>query len=111
MFSPPFSPRELGYGAPFLHFYFLTALAAGYIVGFLVLVFGHEPDRKIPKAPTALSSSGRLLAGLAAITPFVAAAALAIRSYPTIGAQNRPTHPRPRRHAGQPATRPQDPRQ
>lgn len=90
MFDPPFSPRELGFGAPFLHFYFLSALAIGYLVGYLMLVFGHEPDRKIPTPPTALSGVGRLMAGLAAIAPFVACAGLAIRSFPTINAQNGP---------------------
>lgn len=90
MFDPPFSPRALGFGAPFLHFYFLTALAIGYLVGYLILVFGHEPDRKIPTPPGGLASVGKVVAGLAAIAPFAAAAALAVRSLPTINSQNGP---------------------
>ncbi|MEO5803507.1 MAG: tetratricopeptide repeat protein [Verrucomicrobiota bacterium] len=43
-FDLPFSPKELGYELmPLLTFYYLTALAVGYFVGYGLLVFGREP--------------------------------------------------------------------
>jgi tetratricopeptide (TPR) repeat protein len=38
-FDPPFSPRHLGYGIPFLTFYYLGALSTGYFAGYFLLVF------------------------------------------------------------------------
>lgn len=43
-FDSPFSPRHLGFGLPFLTFYYLGALAAGYYSGYFLLVFGKEPS-------------------------------------------------------------------
>lgn len=40
LFDPPFSPRVLGYGFPFLLHYLLSALAIGYFSGYFLLVFG-----------------------------------------------------------------------
>ncbi|MGH7951452.1 MAG: tetratricopeptide repeat protein [Limisphaerales bacterium] len=39
-FDPPFSPRNLGFGIPFLTFYYLGALSIGYFSGYFLLVFG-----------------------------------------------------------------------
>ena len=39
-FDPALSPRHLGFGMPFLTFYYLAALAIGYFCGYLLLVFG-----------------------------------------------------------------------
>ena len=44
-FDPPFSPRHLGLGLPFLKlplltFYYLAALGIGYFCGYFLLVFG-----------------------------------------------------------------------
>ena len=41
-FNPVFSPRALGYGLPFLPFYYLGALCVGYFSGYLLLIFGEE---------------------------------------------------------------------
>ncbi|HEX3856907.1 MAG TPA: tetratricopeptide repeat protein [Verrucomicrobiae bacterium] len=41
-FDPPFSPRHLGLGLPFLTFYYLAALGVGYFCGYFLLVFGKE---------------------------------------------------------------------
>lgn len=91
MFDPPFSPREIGLGLPFLHFYFLSALAVGYCSGYAMLVFGQEPDRKAPRPPgSSLVALGKLLAGLSVIAPIAAAGMLAVRSAPTVQAQNGP---------------------
>ncbi|HYE32837.1 MAG TPA: tetratricopeptide repeat protein [Methylomirabilota bacterium] len=51
-----FSPRELGFGLPFLSFYYLGALALGYYAGFLLLV--HRPA---PKKGPKRSSAGEAL--------------------------------------------------
>ena len=42
-FDPPFSPRHLGLGLPFLTFYYLGALSVGYYCGYFLLVFGRKP--------------------------------------------------------------------
>jgi tetratricopeptide (TPR) repeat protein len=41
-----FSPRALGFGLPFLTYYYLGALAIGYYSGYALLVFGHTVNRK-----------------------------------------------------------------
>jgi tetratricopeptide (TPR) repeat protein len=41
-FDPPFSPRHLGLGLPFLTFYYLAALGIGYFCGYFLLVFGKQ---------------------------------------------------------------------
>jgi tetratricopeptide (TPR) repeat protein len=41
-FDPPFSPRHLGHGLPFLTFYYLAALGIGYFCGYFLLVFGKQ---------------------------------------------------------------------
>jgi tetratricopeptide (TPR) repeat protein len=38
-FDPKFSPRSLGYGLPFLTFYYLGALSIGYFSGYFLLLF------------------------------------------------------------------------
>lgn len=91
MFDPPFSPREIGLGLPFLHFYFLSALVVGYASGYALLVFGQEPDRKAPRPPGGLIPPlQRALAGFCIIAPVAAAAVLAVRSMPTVQAENGP---------------------
>ena len=42
-FDPAFSPRHLGLGLPFLTFYYLGALSAGYFTSYFLLVFGKPP--------------------------------------------------------------------
>ncbi|HEY6166809.1 MAG TPA: DUF2723 domain-containing protein, partial [Verrucomicrobiae bacterium] len=44
-FDPKFSPRKLGYGLPFLPFYFLGALSAGYFLGYFLAVFHPRAHR------------------------------------------------------------------
>ncbi len=39
-FDPPISPRHLGFGVPFLTFYYLGALSVGYFTGYFLLIFG-----------------------------------------------------------------------
>jgi Flp pilus assembly protein TadD len=41
-FDQQFSPRALGFGRPFLNFYYLGALGVGYFTGYILLVFGES---------------------------------------------------------------------
>lgn len=88
MFDPPFSPRVRGFGLPFLHFYFLSALAAGYAIGYLVLVFGQEPERKMKRSSDGMAALGRMVAMLVTAVSLGAAAALAYWNYPAIRGHN-----------------------
>lgn len=90
MFDPPFSPRELGFGYPFLHLYFLTALAFGYFAGYLLLVFGQEPERKMKRTSEGMQALGRMVAGLVALASLASGAGLAFRNLPSIRGQNGP---------------------
>jgi tetratricopeptide (TPR) repeat protein len=44
-FDPPFSPRHLTFGPPFLTFYYLAALSVGYYSGYFLLVFRTKETR------------------------------------------------------------------
>jgi tetratricopeptide (TPR) repeat protein len=44
--DPPNSPRNRGLGLPFLTFYYLGALSAGYFAGYFLLVFGTKPIKR-----------------------------------------------------------------
>jgi tetratricopeptide (TPR) repeat protein len=90
MFDPPFSPRQLGFGYPFLHLYFLTALCFGYFAGYLLLVFGEEPERRIKRISEGLQALAHLAAGLVAVATLVAVGSLAVRNLPAIRGQNGP---------------------
>ena len=46
-FDPPFSPRHLGFGTPFLTLYYLGALSIGYFSGYFLLIFGKEPSSRL----------------------------------------------------------------
>jgi len=45
-FDSPFSPRHLGFGLPFLTFYYLGALSVGYFTGYFLLVFGKVAEER-----------------------------------------------------------------
>lgn len=90
MFDPPFSPRQLGFGYPFLHFYFLTALSFGYFAGYLLLVLGQEPERKMKRSSEGMQALGRLAAGLVTLVTLGAGIGLAARNLPAIRGQNGP---------------------
>lgn len=88
MFDPPFSPRIRGFGLPFLHFYFLSALAAGYAAGYLILIFGREPERKMKRGSEGMAALGRMVSVLVAVLSIAAGAGLAYRNFPTIRGHN-----------------------
>jgi tetratricopeptide (TPR) repeat protein len=91
-----FSQRQIIYldpqfgGIPLLTYYFCAALAAGYFMGYFLLVGGVQPERVWDQpspgvaALTKLAWAGMILLGLA--TPV----ALAVRNFPRIQSQNGP---------------------
>jgi tetratricopeptide (TPR) repeat protein len=46
--DPPFSPRHVGFGSPYLSLYYLGALSIGYYTGYFLLIFGKEPSSRYP---------------------------------------------------------------
>jgi tetratricopeptide (TPR) repeat protein len=90
MFDPPFSPRLLGYGLPFLGFYYLSALAIGYFSGFFLLVFGTDPEKSWSQRPPIFRLISRALAGLVWVALPVVAVGLFHRNLPSIRIHNGP---------------------
>jgi tetratricopeptide (TPR) repeat protein len=88
-FDPPFSPRHLGYGLPFLNFYFLGALSVGYYSGYLLLVFRKKnSSRSRRKKPSPFESFDRLAVGGVWLFAAVAIIGLAYKNGPQIRAAN-----------------------
>jgi len=89
-FDPVFSPRALGYGLPFLTFYFVGALALGYFCGYLLLVFGRDTG-KVWERPSALM---RVVKGLVTVLVWLAAigviGGLAWKNFPVLRAAGSP---------------------
>lgn len=90
-FDPPFSGRHLGYGLPFLTFYYLTAVAVGYFAGYILLVFrrplsgrGWEPRSEIMKALNPVFRVATLIIVIAV------PAVLAYKNFPRISITNGP---------------------
>lgn len=89
-FNPVFSPRALGYGLPFLPFYYLGALSIGYFSGYLLLVFGEEKPNAWERP------KGIFKLGYAAVVGVVLAASLGVptalflRNLPSVQAENGP---------------------
>ncbi len=88
-FDPPFSPRFLGLGLPFLTFYYLGALSVGYYSGYFLLVFGKDPeDRSRRQAPDPYQSLNRLVvAGVWLLAAFTITG-LAYKNIPQIREAN-----------------------
>jgi tetratricopeptide (TPR) repeat protein len=88
-FDPPFSPRHLGLGTPFLTLYYLGALSIGYFSGYFLLIFGKDPSSRLPlPKPPAAQFLNPLV--LVSVWVFAAAAAtgLIYRNMPQIQAAN-----------------------
>ena len=87
--DPPFSPRNRGFGSPFLTFYYLGALTVGYCSGYFLLIFGGNANR-----PRRLPSHTRLInavvTGAVWLLLLLTPVALISRSLPQIRATNGP---------------------
>jgi tetratricopeptide (TPR) repeat protein len=88
-FDPPFAPRHLGFGEPYLTFYYLGALSVGYFSGYLLLVFGKEPGGRSQLPTPPLMQFVNLLVVIAVwALAAVAATGLIYRNQPQIRATN-----------------------
>jgi tetratricopeptide (TPR) repeat protein len=84
-FDPPFSPRHLGFGIPFLTFYFLGALSVGYFAGYFLLVFIPEPINRMGREIKMPSQFGNITANVAVfLVSILAIAGLVSRNAPQI---------------------------
>lgn len=73
-FEPIWAPRSLGYGLALLPFYYLAALAAGYYVGYLLLVCQEPTGRARHRSSPGIRLLNRVTAGATLVvvagTPF-----------------------------------------
>lgn len=88
MFDPPFSPRALGMGYPFLFSYYLSALGVGYFSGYFLLVFGREPERRHHHVSEASQLLNRVLAALVWVALVAAPAYLVYRNWANLQTNN-----------------------
>jgi tetratricopeptide (TPR) repeat protein len=88
-FDPPFSPRHLGYGMPFLTFYYLAALSVGYYSGYFLLVFRPETAGRSGRSkPTPFQFLNIPAVGGVFLILILAVAGLVLRNAPQIRATN-----------------------
>jgi tetratricopeptide (TPR) repeat protein len=87
--DPPFSPRNKGFGAPFLTFYYLGALSVGYCSGYFLLLFGGKPDRSRPLLPQVRLISSAIT-GIIWLLLLLAPCALVYRNLSQIRTTNGP---------------------
>ena len=97
-FNPVFSPRALGYGLPFLPFYYLGALSIGYFSGYLLLVFGEEKPNAWERPKGIRKLAYLAIVGVVLAASLGVPAALFLRNLPSIQSENGPAL---RRFAGQ----------
>lgn len=89
-FDQRFSPRALGFGLPFLSFYYLSALAIGYLSGYILLVFGETKTKTWHRR----SQGGVLLdyglTGAVCLAAVAVPAALVYKNFNVIWSNNGP---------------------
>ena len=87
--DPPLSPRNKGFGSPFLTFYYLGALAVGYCSGYFLLLFRQRPGR--PRRPPGhVRLMNKVVTGGIWLLLFVTPLALICRNLPQIRTTNGP---------------------
>ena len=89
-FDPPFSPRALGFGVPFLTFYYLGALCVGYCSGYFLLVFGQGTGNAWERPALLERSLNWLLTAAVWVALLAVPAALTWRNLPRLQAANGP---------------------
>ena len=89
-FNPVFSPRALGYGLPFLPFYYLGALSIGYFSGYLLLVFGEEKPNAWERPKGIRKLAYATVVGVVLVASLGVPTALFLRNLPAIQAENGP---------------------
>jgi len=82
-FDPRWSPRQLGFGLALLPFYFLAALAAGYYLGYVLLVL-REPKRPHYRVTSNARLLNRVVPAAALAGALAVSAYLAWHNFPRI---------------------------
>ena len=95
-FDHLFSPRKLvkaqqvvGVGAPFITFYYLGSLSAGYFLGYLLLLFGKDDARRWQKPTGFTKTLNRGAYGGLSVAALVVAALLAWQNIGAVWAHNK----------------------
>ncbi len=88
MFDPPYSPRGMAGGIPFLTFYYLIAINIGYYSGYFLLLF-RESEQRGWRRTSALQRGLNWIITIAIwVGPLVTAGFLIYRNLPTIQGNN-----------------------
>jgi tetratricopeptide (TPR) repeat protein len=87
--DPPLSPRNKGFGSPFLTFYYLGALSVGYCSGYFLLLFGRKPDGGSPLPPH-VRLINNTITGIIWLLLFLVPGVLVWRNVPQIRMTNGP---------------------
>ena len=95
-FDHLFSPRKLvqaqqvvGVGAPFITFYYLGSLSAGYFLGYLLLLFGKEDSRRWQKSSDFAKAMNRGIYGGLTVASLIVAGLLAWQNVGVVWAHNK----------------------
>jgi tetratricopeptide (TPR) repeat protein len=90
-FDQQFSPRALGFGLPFLSFYYLGALSIGYFSGYLLLVFGESRSGKSWHRRSPVQSLlGRAVVAAVWLLLLAVPVALILKNWPSLHTTNGP---------------------
>ncbi|MSU35672.1 MAG: tetratricopeptide repeat protein [Pedosphaera sp.] len=81
---PEFTPRDRTFGVPLLTFHYLGALAAGYFLGFGLLVYGQRPGRDHSHGRGVLVALGPVAGGLLLVGAAAVPVAIAWRNIPQV---------------------------
>ncbi len=87
--DPAFSPRNKGWGIPFLTFYYLGALSVGYCSAYFLSVFSINPQSS-RRMPSHLKLINRIVTAAVWALLFLTPAALLYRNWPQIQTTNGP---------------------
>lgn len=87
-FDQKVSPRSLGLGLPFLTFYYLSALAVGYYVGYLMVVHNDPPKKSYRQVSPISKLLNPLVQGLAWTAVIVVPLALIYKNFRVVRAEN-----------------------
>ncbi len=88
-FDLPFSPRELGYQiVPMLTFYYLSALAVGYFIGYALLVFGRQAAQAWSRSAGLIKAASTIILVAVIIAAIAVPVALVRKNLPLIRAGN-----------------------
>lgn len=85
--DPPVSPRNKGFGVPFLTFYYLGALSIGYFSGYFLLLFAGKVEGR-RRSPAYVRIINRIVTGAIWLLLLLAPIALVCRNLPQIRVAN-----------------------